>query len=90
MNKKVVLEVEDKMEITAEDLAEPLTYPVDAFVSPEYARAERELLWPRVWQMAGRLEDIPEAGNFITYNILDESVVIVRTAAASSSTRPMT
>jgi phenylpropionate dioxygenase-like ring-hydroxylating dioxygenase large terminal subunit len=29
--------------------------------------------------MAGRLEDIPEVGNFITYNILDESIVIVRT-----------
>ena len=79
MNKKGVIEVEDKIEITAEDLAEPLSYPVDAFVSPEYARAERELLWPKVWQMAGRLEDIPEPGNFITYNIMDESVVIVRT-----------
>jgi len=71
MNKKGVLGVEDKIEITAEDLAEPLSYPVDAFVSPEYARAERDLLWPKVWQMAGRLEDIPEPGNFITYNIMD-------------------
>ncbi len=65
--------------ITIEDLAEPLTYGVEAFISPEYARAERDLLWPKVWQMAGRLEDIPEVGNFITYNILDESIVIVRT-----------
>ncbi len=68
-----------QVEITAEDLAEPLTYPVEAFISPEYARAERDLLWPKIWQMAGRLEDIPEVGNFITYNILDESIVIVRT-----------
>lgn len=66
--------------ITAEDLAEPLTYPVEAFLSPEYAKAERELLWPKVWQMAGRLEDIPEVGNYFTYNILDESIIVVRTA----------
>ena len=81
MNKKIVPDVDDRIEITVEDLAEPLTYPVDAFVSPEYARAERDRLWPRVWQMAGRLEDIPEPGSFITYNIMDESVVIVRTGA---------
>ena len=63
MNKKIVPDVDDRIEITVEDLAEPLTYPVDAFVSPEYARAERDRLWPRVWQMAGRLEDIPEPGS---------------------------
>jgi phenylpropionate dioxygenase-like ring-hydroxylating dioxygenase large terminal subunit len=67
-------------ELKVEDLAEPLTYPVEAFVSPEYARAERELLWPRIWQMAGRVEDIPEVGDYFTYNILDESVIVVRTA----------
>lgn len=67
-------------EIKIEDLAEPLSYPVEAFVSPEYARAERELLWPKIWQMAGRVEDIPEVGDYFTYNILDESIIVVRTA----------
>lgn len=67
-------------ELTDEDLAEPLTYPVDAFISPEYAKAEKDLLWPKVWQMAARLEDIPQIGDFITYNIGDESFVIIRSA----------
>jgi phenylpropionate dioxygenase-like ring-hydroxylating dioxygenase large terminal subunit len=66
--------------ITADELSEPLTYGVEAFISPEYAKAEAELLWPKVWQMAGRVEEIPEVGNFITYNILDESILIVRAA----------
>ncbi|MCK9564307.1 MAG: aromatic ring-hydroxylating dioxygenase subunit alpha, partial [Bacteroidales bacterium] len=43
-------------------------------------RAERDKLWRKVWLQAGRLEDIPEVGNFITYDILDDSVLIVRTA----------
>ncbi len=68
------------IEITPEDLAEPLTYGTEAFVSREYAQAEDELLWGRVWQMAARLEDVPEIGDFITYNIKDESIVIIRVA----------
>lgn len=81
MNKKIdIIQVEDKLEISAEDLSEPLTYPVDAFISPEYARAERDLLWPKVWQMAGRVEEIPDVGNFITYEICEDSIIVVRTA----------
>jgi phenylpropionate dioxygenase-like ring-hydroxylating dioxygenase large terminal subunit len=68
------------VELTDEDLSEPLTYTVEAFLSPEYAIAERELLWAKVWQMAGRVEDIPEVGNFLTYNVAEESIIIVRTA----------
>ena len=67
-------------EISAEDLSEPLTYPVEAFTSVEYARAERDRLWPKVWQMAGRVEEIPEVGNFITYDIGDDSIIVIRTA----------
>lgn len=66
------------IELTDEDLGEPLTYPVEAFICPEYAKAEHDKLWSKVWQMAGRLEDIPEPGMFLTYNIGDESIIVVR------------
>lgn len=66
--------------INVEDLAEPLTYPVEAFLSPEYAKTEAEKLWPKIWQMAGRVEEIPEVGDYITYDILDDSILIVRAA----------
>jgi phenylpropionate dioxygenase-like ring-hydroxylating dioxygenase large terminal subunit len=62
-------------------LTEPVTIGVEAYISEDYARAERDRLWRKVWLQAGRLEDIPEVGNFITYEILDDSVLIVRTAA---------
>ena len=67
-------------ELTDEDLGEPLTYPVEAFISRDYAEKEKELLWPRVWNMAAREEDIPEVGDFITYNVADDSIVIIRVA----------
>lgn len=51
---------------------------VEAYISPDYARAEQDKLWRKCWLQAGRLEDIPEVGNFITYDILSDSVLIVR------------
>lgn len=67
-------------ELRDEDLAEPLTYSVEPFLSRDYAEREKERLWPKVWNMAARLEDIPEVGDFITYNIADDSIVIIRIA----------
>ena len=39
---------------------------------------ENELLWPRVWQMACRLEELPKPGDFVEYQILDQSIIVVR------------
>jgi phenylpropionate dioxygenase-like ring-hydroxylating dioxygenase large terminal subunit len=66
--------------VSVEDLEEPVTYPVEAFVSPEYARAEADRLWSKVWQVAGRVEEIPKPGDYITYEIGEDSILIVRTA----------
>lgn len=63
-----------------EDRAQPLTYGVDAFLSRDYAREEKARLWPRVWQHAGRVEEVPQVGDFITYDVGDESIIILRTA----------
>src|SRR5579864_32440 len=65
---------------TTEALSEPVMFPVEAYISEDYARAERDKLWRKVWLQAGRIEEIPDVGNYITYDILDDSVLIVRTA----------
>ena len=57
----------------------------DADVSAEryFSRAwhdrEVERVWRKTWQMACRLEDIPEVGDQIVYDIVDDSVLVVRT-----------
>lgn len=56
----------------------PDRVPVDAYVSPEYVRLEKERLWPHVWQVACREEEIPQPGSFYTYEIADESISVVR------------
>jgi phenylpropionate dioxygenase-like ring-hydroxylating dioxygenase large terminal subunit len=40
---------------------------------------ERERLWPRVWQMACREVELAAPGDFVVYDILDDSILIVRT-----------
>ncbi len=65
----------------------PVPYAVDVvdrvrkerYFDPDFYAMEAELLWPRVWQMACRLEEIPETGDFAEYEILDQSVIVVRT-----------
>jgi phenylpropionate dioxygenase-like ring-hydroxylating dioxygenase large terminal subunit len=53
--------------------------PKERYVDPDFYAAEAEHLWPRVWQMACRLEEIPNVGDFAEYEILDQSVVVART-----------
>ena len=69
--------------IRVADLSEPLTFPVEAYISAEYAQAEGDKLWARVWQHVGRVEEIPEVGNYITYEIGTDSILIVRAASDS-------
>ncbi len=52
----------------------------ERYYDPEFYALEAELLWPRVWQMACRLEEIPEPGDFVEYEIIDQSIVVVRQA----------
>lgn len=66
--------------ITAEDMdAERLvTYPTEAFLSRDYLEDEKKLLWPKIWQMVERETDLPNPGDWLTYNVADESIVVLR------------
>jgi phenylpropionate dioxygenase-like ring-hydroxylating dioxygenase large terminal subunit len=39
---------------------------------------EKERLWPHAWQIACRLDEIPQAGDYVVYEIIDESILVVR------------
>ncbi|MBL6691180.1 MAG: aromatic ring-hydroxylating dioxygenase subunit alpha [Pseudomonadales bacterium] len=53
--------------------------PYTNYTSPEYAEAEMEKMWPRVWQMACRQEHIPEPGDYQVYDIGHLSAIVTRT-----------
>ena len=52
----------------------PDRVPKQRYFDPDFYAMEAEQLWPRVWQMACRLEEIPQPHDFVEYEFLDQSV----------------
>ena len=55
--------------------------PAENYRSEAVAGLEKQRLWPRVWQMACRVEEIPNLGDYVAYKICDDSILVVRTGA---------
>jgi phenylpropionate dioxygenase-like ring-hydroxylating dioxygenase large terminal subunit len=54
--------------------------PVERYISPAWHALEVERVWRKTWQVACRMEEIPNVGDYLVYDIVDDSVLIVRTA----------
>src|SRR5262245_59872578 len=50
----------------------------ERYHSADYHRRERERLWMRVWQVAGRADEIAEPGDWMEHRVFDQSFVLVR------------
>lgn len=66
----------------AESFTDQGTAPLSAsrYTSDAFFAAERERMWPRVWQMAARDEEFPDPGDTVVYDNLGKSVLLVRQA----------
>jgi phenylpropionate dioxygenase-like ring-hydroxylating dioxygenase large terminal subunit len=49
------------------------------YTSAEFARLENEKLWPKVWQVACRIEEVAKPGDFCEYTIGDQSILLTHT-----------
>lgn len=56
------------------------TEPIAAsrYTSRDFFDLECERLWPRVWQMVCREEELPAAGSYVVYDIVDRSFIAMR------------
>jgi nitrite reductase/ring-hydroxylating ferredoxin subunit len=61
------------------EITDPERIPVKRYYDEQFFQREAEDLWPHVWQMACRLEQIPNAGDWVEYSNLGRSVIVVRT-----------
>lgn len=50
----------------------------DRYTSKDYQEREREQVWMKVWQIVGRADELPNAGDWKVYSIFDQSYVVVR------------
>lgn len=68
---------EEFFEAGTEDFGEdPL--PKDQFLTAGYHQREARHLWRKIWQMACRERAVANPGDYVTYEIVDQSVLIVR------------
>lgn len=51
---------------------------VEAYTSRDFHRREVARVWGRCWQMACREDLLGKPGDFVTYDIVDDSAIIVR------------
>jgi phenylpropionate dioxygenase-like ring-hydroxylating dioxygenase large terminal subunit len=56
---------------------EPGFVPRRRYTEPAFLELEYERLFPHVWQMACRLEEIPQSGDYLEYEIGDQSILVV-------------
>ena len=54
--------------------------PYAEYTSAEFAQAEFDRMWSRVWQWACREEHLPDVGDTYVYDIGPYSVLVVRSA----------
>ena len=52
--------------------------PIDRYLDAAWHRLEVEKVWKKVWQFAGFEEDMPNVGDYITYDIAGLSFLVTR------------
>ena len=58
---------------------DPERIPAPRYYDAEFYQAELDHVWPHAWQMATRLDRIPEVGDWVEYQNVGQSVIIVNT-----------
>ncbi len=66
------------MDQNVQSVSELTKVSKENYLSPEFLKLENKNLWPRVWQVACRAEQIPNAGDYLVYDVGDETIVVVR------------
>jgi phenylpropionate dioxygenase-like ring-hydroxylating dioxygenase large terminal subunit len=52
--------------------------PLEPYISEEFAKLEREKMWPNVWLFAAREDEMPDPGDTVVFDINDKSFLLVR------------
>jgi choline monooxygenase len=48
------------------------------YLEPEIVRLEKEAIFERTWQLAGHVSDLREPGSYLTTDVVDQPVLVVR------------
>lgn len=68
----------DGLDDSIVDVSHAVTLPPELYTSPEVFAFEREALYTKEWLCVGRVERLPNVGDWFTVTICDEPMIIVR------------
>jgi choline monooxygenase len=60
------------------DISRAETIPSRLYVDPVYLSLEEDKIFGRTWQLVGRVDQVAESGAYLTAEIGDEAIVVVR------------
>jgi nitrite reductase/ring-hydroxylating ferredoxin subunit len=53
-------------------------FGIDAYIDPAFHKREAETVWARCWQVAGREDAVEKTGDYLVYDIVDRSAIVIR------------
>lgn len=60
------------------EVTDPERIPTPRYYDEDFYKLEVEKMWPHVWQMACRTEQVQNVGDYIVYENLGKTVIVVR------------
>ena len=60
--------------------------PGEIYTSPELFEREKEPIFMRQWVRLARVEEIEDPGDYLTFRIMGESVIVARNSAGELNT----
>jgi phenylpropionate dioxygenase-like ring-hydroxylating dioxygenase large terminal subunit len=68
----------DELEASIADPLAPTFLPPAAYTTPAFHDFELDAVWRREWVLVGRLEEVPEPGDWFSIEVAGEPLLIVR------------
>jgi phenylpropionate dioxygenase-like ring-hydroxylating dioxygenase large terminal subunit len=68
----------EQLELSIRDPLNARFFPPEAYTSEDFFRFELAAIWEREWICVGRLEEIPQPGDYVAMTLLNEPLLIVR------------
>jgi phenylpropionate dioxygenase-like ring-hydroxylating dioxygenase large terminal subunit len=72
----------------ARDVSEAQSLPPEIYHHPDILQLEKERLFRRGWICVGRTAEVPDAGDYISVDIIDQAVFVIRQKDGSISAFP--
>jgi Rieske 2Fe-2S family protein len=72
-------ELSSRFNLTQEPLLRARHLPGRVYSSPEIYAMEKERIFMTHWLSVGRVEEIPTPGDYMTFSVMDEPIIISRT-----------